>query len=361
MKNIFVVNSIYHLLTSFILTHSIFKNDVNYLVIMRPPNYEQWRTNKIIQYISSEICGYKQVFLLLTWLSSKNKTESYKKQAQYVKDIIAPLNIDNVFIAVDMSICDQFFVMAAGKNTFYRFEDGMYSYFNENRRRKKSKVFFHKLQALMLKFAAGIKGDMYINTEAEGENPAGKADYMYNPQLLQRKSPAVKEITFGMINEAMQDLKEKHLLNEVFTENSILYLSQPMMEMGTFSLKEEADCLKKITSSLGKNAVLYYKPHPHDNPEKLAYYKNNFKQLKIYEGIEPAELLFISNPKLKAVISYQSSALMNVDKFSHNTIKSISLSDIFKTPIHPTYKKIMQQANVLFPQSVDEIIYSTKK
>lgn len=361
MKNIFVVNSIYHLLTSFILTHSTFKDDINYLVIMRPPNYTQWTKNKIVQYISSELCGYKKVFLLLTWLSSKNKTQSYKKQVQYVKNNIAPLNADNIFIAVDMSICNQFFVMAVGHNQFYRFEDGMYSYFNENRRRKKSKVFFHKLQALSLKFISGIKGNMYINTEAEGENPAGKVDYMYNPQLLQRKSPATKEITTNMINEAIQDLKQKHLLNEVFTEDSILYLSQPMVEMSTFSLEEEATCLKKIISSLGKNAILYYKPHPHDNPEKLTYYRNNFQQLKIYEGIEPAELLFISNPKLKAVISYQSSALINVDKFSNKTIKAISLSDIFKTSIHPTYKKIMEQAHVLFPKSINNIIYTIKK
>ena len=355
MKNIFVVNSIYHLLTSFILSHSVFKNDTNFLVIMRPPNYEMWSHNKLINYISSKKCGYDKVFLLLTWLSSKNKTESYKQQVQYVYDNIKPLNIDNVFIAVDMSICDQFFVIAVGKNKFYRFEDGMYSYFNENRRRKKSKVFFHKLQAYLLKAISHLHGNMYINTEAEGENPAGLADYMYNPALLRRKSPDVREITVSMIHEAIADLKNNNLLPEQFEQDSILYLSQPMVEMGKFSLEEEADCLKKITASLGENAVLYYKPHPHDNPDKLTYYKNNLKQLKIYEGIEPAELLFVDNPKLKAVISYQSSALMNVDKFSNKQIKAISLSDIFQTPIYPTYKEIMQQANVAFPKNIIEI------
>ena len=52
MKNIFVVNSIYHTLTAFILTHSIFKNDENYLVIMRPPKFETWKNNEILKYIS---------------------------------------------------------------------------------------------------------------------------------------------------------------------------------------------------------------------------------------------------------------------------------------------------------------------
>ena len=355
MKNLFVVNTPYHLLTCFILAHSIYKKDENYLVLMHPHGYVKWKTNKLMTYMSSVNCGYKQVFLLLNWLSSKNKTQSYKKQAQYVKDNITPLNIDNVFIGVDISPVNQLLVMAVSKNQFYRFEDGMYSYFNENRRRKKSHAIFHKIKTYLLKFASNIHGNMFINTEAEGENPAGIADYVYHPKLLRRKSPNTREISISMIQEAIQDLNIKNILPTQFQKNSILYLSQPMVEMGKFTLKEEAHCLKNIINSVDKDAILYYKPHPHDNPEKLSYYKNNFKQLKIYEGIEPAELLFVDNPHLKAVISYQSSALMNVNKFSNNKIKAISLSDIFKTPIYPTYKEIMQQADISFPKKTDEI------
>lgn len=355
MKNLFVVNTPYHLLTCFILTHSIYKNDENYLVLMHPHGYEKWKTNKLMTYMSTTKCGYKQVFLLLDWLSSKNKKESYRKQANYVKETIKPLNIDKVFIGVDISPVNQLLVMAVGKNQFYRFEDGMYSYFNENRRRKKSHAIFHKIKTYLLKFASNIHGNMFINTEAEGENPAGIADYVYHPKLLRRKSPNTREISISMIQEAIQDLNIKNILPTQFQKNSILYLSQPMVEMGKFTLKEEAHCLKNIINSVDKDAILYYKPHPHDNPEKLSYYKNNFKQLKIYEGIEPAELLFVDNPHLKAVISYQSSALMNVNKFSNNKIKAISLSDIFKTPIYPTYKEIMQQADISFPKKTDEI------
>ena len=355
MKNLFVVNTPYHLLTCFILTHSIYKNDENYLVLMQPHRYEKWKTNKLMTYMSTTKCGYKQVFLLLDWLSSKNKKESYRKQANYVKETIKPLNIDKVFIVVDISPVNQLLVMAVGKNQFYRFEDGMYSYFNENRRRKKSHAIFHKIKTYLLKFASNIHGNMFINTEAEGENPAGIADYVYHPKLLRRKSPNTREISISMIQEAIQDLNIKNILPTQFQKNSILYLSQPMVEMGKFTLKEEAHCLKNIINSVDKDAILYYKPHPHDNPEKLSYYKNNFKQLKIYEGIEPAELLFVDNPHLKAVISYQSSALMNVNKFSNNKIKAISLSDIFKTPIYPTYKEIMQQADISFPKKTDEI------
>lgn len=348
MKNLFVVNTPYHLLTCFILTHSIYENDENYLVLMHPHGYEKWKINKLMTYMSTTKCGYKQVFLLLDWLSSKNKKESYHKQANYVKENIKPLNIDKVFIGVDISPVNQLLVMAVGKNEFYRFEDGVYSYINENRRRKKSHALFHKVKTYLLKWISGIQGNMYINTEAEGESPAGKLDIMYQPWLLQRKSPATKEITVKMINQAMQNLKSQQLLKEVFQEESILYLSQPMVEKGLFTIEKEVQCLKKILLSIGNKAVLYYKPHPNDSKEKLEYYKNNFKQLKIYNRIEPAELLFTSNSKLKAVISYQSSALMNVDKFAKTNIKAISLADSLNVDIHPVYRNIMEKSGIIF-------------
>ena len=121
MKNLFVINTPYHLLTCFILTHSIFKQDDNYLALMHPHGYDKWQSSLLMSYISSIQCGYKNIFPLLQWLSSKNKTQSYKQQAQYVKDNITPLNIDNVFIAVDISPVNQLLVMAVGQNHFYRF------------------------------------------------------------------------------------------------------------------------------------------------------------------------------------------------------------------------------------------------
>lgn len=347
MKNLFVVNTPYHLLTCFILTHSIYENDENYLVLMHPHGYEKWKINKLMTYMSTIKCGYKQVFLLLDWLSSKNKKESYRKQANYVKENIKPLNIDKVFIGVDISPVNQLLVMAVGKNEFYRFEDGVYSYINENRRRKKSHALFHKLKTYLLKWISGIQGNMYINTEAEGESPAGKLDIMYQPWLLQRKSPVTKEITVEMINQAMQDLKSQQLLNEVFQEESILYLSQPMVEKGLFTIEKEVQCLKKILLSIGSKAVLYYKPHPNDSKEKLEYYRNNFKQLKIYNGIEPAELLFTSNSKLKAVISYQSSALLNVNKFSNEKIKAVTFISFIDNSVEDEYINLMKKSNVL--------------
>ena len=213
---------------------------------------------------------------------------------------------------------------------------------------KKSHAIFHKIKAYLLKWACGIKGSMYLNTEAEGENPAGLIDYMYKPWLLERKSNKTQEITDEMINQALQDLSFHQLLKETLKENSILYLSQPMVEMGKFTIEQEAQCLENIVKSFNEEITLYYKPHPHDNPDKIKYYKDNFKWIEIYDGAEPAELMFVSNPKLKAVISYQSSALMNVDKFAKTNIKAVSLADLLKVEIHPVYRNMMKKAGVIF-------------
>lgn len=105
---------------------------------------------------------------------------------------------------------------------------------------------------------------------------------------------------------------------------------------------------RKHCKIFNEKITLYYKPHPHDNPDKIKYYKEHFKWIKIYKGSEPAELIFASNPKLKAVISYQSSALMNVDKFAKTNIKAISLADSLNVDIHPVYRNIMEKSGIIF-------------
>ena len=52
MKNIFVVNTPFHLLTAFILQKSHFKKYDNYLVLIRPSGYEQWHCSKNIKYMA---------------------------------------------------------------------------------------------------------------------------------------------------------------------------------------------------------------------------------------------------------------------------------------------------------------------
>lgn len=355
MNNLFIVNTPFHLLTSFILSKSFFSTDNNYLALIHPHGYDKWASNAIMSYMSTTKCGYKEVFPLIHFLSSRHKTMSYSEQVKQIKNTIGKVHINNVFLGSDIDPQNQLLVASLGLDKFNRYEDGLYSYYNENRRRSKIDEIFHKLKIHGLEKIAGIHSNLYINTSTAGDSKAGITDYMYKPNLLQRYSPKSIEITKDKIHIAISDLKYKQLLKPALTSPSILYLSQPLVEQNLFSIADELSCLKKLLEPLDKNSKLLYKPHPNDNPKKFEFFKENLSQMKIFNSIEPAELLYTVETKLQAVVSYQSTALMYTDKFALHPIKSISLSDFAKSPMYPKYKEIMQNAGVYFPQTLTEI------
>ena len=57
--------------------------------------------------------------------------------------------------------------------------------------------------------------------------------------------------------------------------------------------------------------------------------------------------MFTSNSKLKAVISYQSSALLNVNKFSNEKIKAVTFISFIDNSIEDEYINLMKKSNVL--------------
>lgn len=356
MNNLFIVNTPFHLLTSFILSKGFFFKDNNYLALIHPHGYEQWSTNPVMSYISSTKCGYKEVFPLIHFLSSRNKTTSFKNQVQQIQNTIGKIQIDNVFLGSDIDPQNQLLVASLNINKFNRYEDGLYSYYNENRRRSKIDELFHKLKIWGIKKSANIKGNLYINTSTASDSKAGIADYMYKPELLQRYSPNAIEITKEIINIAINDLKKNNLLQKKILNPSILYLSQPLVEQKLFSIEDELSCLQNLIKPLNKQGQLLYKPHPNDSKDKIKYFQEKIPQLKIFNSIGPAELLYTIEDNLIAVVSYQSTALMYTDKFSNHTIKAISLSDFAQSPMYYKYKEIMQNAGVYFPNRLDDII-----
>lgn len=356
MNNLFIVNTPFHLLTSFILSKGFFSKDNNFLVLIHPHGYEQWSTNAIMSYISSTKCGYKEIFPLIHFLSSRNKTISFKKQVQYVQNTIGKIQIDNVFLGSDIDPQNQLLIASLNINKFNRYEDGLYSYYNKNRRRSKIDELFHKLKIWGIKKSANIKGNLYINTSTASDSKAAIADYMYKPELLQRYSPNSIEITKKVIDIAINNLKNKNLLQKKIINPSILYLSQPLVEQKLFSIEDELHCLQNLIKPLNKQGQLLYKPHPNDSKDKINYFQEKIPQLKIFNSIEPAELLYTIEDNLIAVVSYQSTALMYTDKFSNHVIKAISLSDFAQSPMYYKYKEIMQNAGVYFPNRLDDII-----
>ena len=355
MNNLFIVNTPFHLLTSFILSKSFFSADNNYLALIHPHGYDKWASNAIMSYISTTKCGYKEVFPLIHFLSSRDKTTSFSSQVKNVQKTIGKLNINRAFLGSDIDSQDQLLIASLNLTKFIRFEDGLYSYYNENRRRSKLDMLFHQIRLWGLKKISGIHSNLYINTSTSGDSKAGVADYMYKPNLLQRYSPKTYEISTDKIYTAINELKKQQLLKPTFNSSSILYLSQPLVELKLITIEEELACLKKLIEPLDKNSKLLYKPHPNDNDKKIMFFKQNLPQMIIFNSIEPAELLYTIETNLKAVVSYQSTALMYVDKFAQHNIKSISLSDFAKNPMYPKYKEIMQNAGVFFPQTLTEI------
>ena len=355
-KNLFIVNTPFHLLTAFILIKGKFINDENYLALIHPHGYEKWKDSKVMNYMSSIDCGYKAVFPLIAWMTRKNKEQSYREQVREVKHTIGKFGIDNIFLGSDIDVQNQLLVGALGKQEFYRYEDGLYSYYNENRRRPISHMLFHKLRIHAMEWVAGIKNGPYINTATASDSKAAIGDYMYKPELLKRYSPQTYEITLKMISAAMVDLKQRDVFSNVMKRNSVLYLSQPLVEQGKISLDEEFGRLKSIVESLSENTVLFYKPHPNDSAHKLTFYQKELPQMEFFESVDPVELLFYCEDNLQAVISYQSTALMFPDKFTNRKITTISLVNFYQEPLHPAYVDIMQGAGVAFPTNIKEVI-----
>ena len=355
-KNLFIVNTPFHLLTAFILTKGKFWDDENYLALIHPHGYEKWQDSKVMNYISSVECGYKAVFPLINWMTRKNKEQSYRDQAKEVKDTIGKLNIEDVFLGSDIDVQNQLLVGTLGKREFYRYEDGLYSYYNEIRRRPMSHMLFHKLKIHAMEWMAGIKNGPYINTSTASDSKSGIGDYMYKPELLKRYSPQTYEITQEIIRAAMLDLKRCDLFSKVMKKKSILYLSQPLVEQGKFTLAEEFGRLKSIVENLDENTAIFYKPHPNDNANKIKFYQKELPQIEFFESVEPVELLFYCEENLRAVISYQSTALMLPDKFTDRKLTSVSLVNFYQKSSHPAYVEVMQGAGVKFPKNINEVI-----
>ncbi|WP_371372141.1 polysialyltransferase family glycosyltransferase [Sporomusa aerivorans] len=352
-KNLFIVNTPFHLLTTFILSHSCFADDDNYLALLHPHGYGKWQDSLVMRHMSSTSGGWRQVFFLGNWLSSRHKTKSFRQQVAEIRDTIGRIKIDAVFLGSDMDVQNQLLVSALNISQFYRYEDGLYSYYNEDRRRTLPRRLFHQGKIQALKILAGINGKISINTTVSGDSPAGIGDFLYKPELLQRFSPQTLKIEQAMIQQALRELAGKDLFHPVMAPDSILYLSQPLVELKKLSREEELAILREILRQLNGKGCLLYKPHPNDSDAKLDYYCRTLPGLSLYNSVEPVELSFAYEENLKAIISYQSSALMFTDTFTPRKIKSVSLGKFYQQPMHPAYMEIMCKAGVCFPQDLE--------
>ena len=353
MKNLFVVVTPFHLMTSFILMKSIFADDENYLALLHPHGYDRWQDEKLMNYLASKDAGYKAVYPLIKWF--KTGSGSYAKQADDVKKELGAVGFDQLFLGGDYELQTQMLVAALGKTSFYRIEDGLNSYTNSNPCRPWYHALFHLLKMHIIKMRAGIKSDLKFNTKCFACSEAATRDYMYKPEIMTRKSPCPIAIEKMMVKQAVEDLSAHNLLKPVFTEDTVIYLSQPLVEQGRLKQETELNALRLMLKTIKPGTKFLFKPHPNDKREKIDEYKKALPELTVYDSKVPVEFLYAAEPNLKAIVSYQSSALMFRNIFTDADIKMISLAEIYGNSLQKEYFQVMAKAGVVFPTSEAEL------
>lgn len=341
-KNLFVVNSSINLLSTFVLANSLFENDENYLALVHPHGYDRWKEDKILRFMSSPDAGFKQVFPLID--------KVFSKHIDYVRKNIKTLNIDNVFLGNDCGVQNQLLMSTLGIKKFYRLDDGLGSYY-KGTKRSWFRSICHSVKINFLARFWGIHTGFPFNTVAMGESKAAIGDCLLMPEILQRYSPKVIEITSEMIRNAMFKLMNNGLLKqELFDYKYIVYLSEPITEIKrfNFTFEDEVKIIKNIVAGLDSKTKLIYKPHPNDAVHKVEYIKENFKEVIVNESKLPVEFILYKEPLVESVVSYFCSTLIFAKKIVRPDIKCISLAKISNLNIDPMYIDMMKKVGVEF-------------
>lgn len=335
-KNLFVVNSPLHLMSAFILANSKFVNDDNYLALVHPHGFSKWKECAAMSYMSSTEGGFKEVFSLVEKMNTQ--------QAKYIKEKMKPLQFDEAFVGSDVNVADQLLLSALDMKHFYRLDDGMWSYYNEDRKRPYHKAKFHEMQIKLAALTFGISSGFPINTIALGENKAGLGDYLYMPQLLKRKSPKVFDVDRDMIKTAMDKLAKAGLLEqELYDYDYIVFLSQPIIPDSV-----EKQYLANLMKDLPENKKVIYKPHPNEKDEKIDYVKKNYPEIIINDSKLPIEIILTKEPCITEVVSYQTTTLIIAEKVTGRDIKCISLANPNGKNKDNAYISLMKETGVEF-------------
>jgi hypothetical protein len=323
-------------MSAFILANSKFVDDENYLALVHPHGFARWKESTVMSFMASTDGGFKEVFSLVEKMNSQ--------QVKYIKEKMKPLRFDEAYVGSDVNVADQLLLSALGMNHFYRLDDGMWSYYNEDRKRPFHKAKFHELQIKLAACTFGISSDFPINTIALGENKAGLGDYLFMPELLKRKSPKVFDIDSDMIQTAMDKLAKRNLLEqELFDYDYLVYLSQPIIPDAV-----EKNYLADLMKNLPENKKVIYKPHPNEKDEKIDYVKKNYPEIIINDSKLPIEIILTKEPCIKEVVSYQTTTLIIAKKVTGRDIKCISLANPNGKNKDNAYIGLMKETGVEF-------------
>lgn len=353
----FIINTPFQLVTSYILATSYFNGDDNQLLLLHPHGYDKWHETFSLNRMSTDRDVWQKIDVFQDWLGRKTTFRDYRNQIGMMRRAITSQGkIDRVFLASDRVIQNQLAVEASGNTTFYRLDEGLGSYLSEKRPRWTSKLWrflrIHYLRAL-----GGLHSDMEYNLYGLGDSKAGSADYLYKPQLLQRFSPEVIQIYPDAVKSAMGRLTQNMMKYEVFEDKAcILFLSSPLVELGISTMEKEIAVLRMLSSIAQKlDLKLVYKPHPAEKRHKLERYGAEMPEITYFECIDPVEILFYAQPNIKFVLAYCSSGLFNTDIFAMQEVKPVSLWHLYGGDKRTIIKQIINAAGIPIPENATDL------
>lgn len=357
MINLFVVNTPFQLLSAFIVANSYEKEAENYLLVLRPNEYENWQYSTGVQYILKDTSTWKKSLIVEKWLQRNDKASSYRGQIKEMKERIASIGyINQVFLGSDKIIQNQMIVEIAGCFVYSLLDEGSFSY-NSRDRKALSKIWQY-LRIQYFRYTGNVHGNMKYNLSGIGYGLGNITDYLYRPELLGRKSKCVKPLERKYIQSILPDIAN-HMedIAILMQQSCIIFLGSPFIEQGAFTIQAEMQVLQNLYEIAVQSKLrLIYKTHHSENENKLNTYQQAYPKMDILRSLEPAELLYHKYDKIQFVISFASSGMLYINSFASEEIKPIAAYQLYgKAAIQPRIQRIFEKSGVFMPRNWEEM------
>lgn len=359
MNNLFIVNTPFQLLVAYMLAHSQQSSGTqNHLLLMKPHAFEKWSTAHSLNFIIHDREIWREFSHFEDWLNRKVSFSDFKVQVRDMQEALNKMSgYDCVYLGSDRGQ-NQLIVALTGKETFNRFDEGIGSYYSIHKPNYGRK-YWHLLRLKFIMALGGIKSKLPLNVGGIGMSKAGQADYLIKPELLQRPSPNPIQIEKDWIDGALAKISQGSTLSsDLNSENCILFLSSPNVEMRYCTAETELEILKTLYNQANKMGMKFlYKPHPAENYTKLEAYRKQLPGVIFFQCVDPVEYLYYIHTRLKYVLSYLSSGLLHSDVFSSTETVAISLVKLYgREREERVYVDIMKKAGVYVPDTVEQVV-----
>lgn len=357
MKNLFVINTPFQLLSAFMVASSYEKDAQNVLLVLRPNEYENWKQSTGIQYMLHDELTWEKIIVIKKWLQRDDIKSSYRQQIRDMRERIESIHgIGQVFLGSDKIIQNQIMVEIAGCTNYSLLDEGSFSY-NSRDRKALSKIWQY-LRIQYFRYIGNIQGNMKYNFSGIGYGAGNTSDYLYRPELLGRKSKCTKKIEKEQIQSILQRITS-HMENMlILTEQPcIIFLGSPFIEQGKFTINTEREVLNHIYKTAQQYELrLIYKIHHSEDQDKLNTYQQDYPEMVILNSLEPAELLYHKYQNIRYVISFASSGMLYINTFAGQHIMPIAAYKLYgQAEIQPRIQKIFESSGVCAPENWEEM------